>query len=281
MELAFFSPDGPDSTALVPTPMARSMWSEDQMHGVAVSGALARAAERRVGEQGRDDLRPARYTVDLFRPAAMSPCELTTEVVREGPRLCLVDAVLTQDGVPVARASTLFLKATGSTAGAVWAPDEQLDPPPVEVAPVSDEPHVPFFRSAGDWSQDFGEHQNAARKMSWNTAVPVLAGEPATPFQSAASAADGASLVANWGDRGVEHINTDITLTLARVPDGLSVGLAGLDRVESGGIAVGTAAVFDRSGRLGTVVVSAIANAKRVVDLGAVEYTDDGRRVRG
>jgi hypothetical protein len=41
-----------------------------------------------------------------------------------------------------------------------------------------------------------------------------------------------------------------------------------------------TAAVFDRSGPLGTAVVTSLANAKRVVDLGGVEYTDDGERRR-
>ena len=51
--------------------------------------------------------------------------------------------------------------------------------------------------------------------------------------------------------------------------------------MENDGIAVGTASVFDRSGPLGTVVVAALANARRTVDLGSVSYTDDGRRQRG
>ena len=106
----------------------------------------------------------------------------------------------------------------------------------------------------------------------------VVAGEPLTGFQAAASTADGASLVSNWGTRGVEHINTDITMTLAREPEGVEIGLLATDRVEHDGIAVGTAAVFDRRGPLGTVMVAALANARRTVDLGSVTYTDDGRR---
>lgn len=38
------------------------------------------------------------------------------------------------------------------------------------------------------------------------------------------------------------------------------------------------AAVFDRRGPLGTVVVAALADARRTVDLSAVSYSDDGRR---
>ncbi|NPC97134.1 acyl-CoA thioesterase domain-containing protein [Nocardioides sp. zg-DK7169] len=268
---------------LLATDLAASMWGENHLHGVAVSGAMARALEHRVAELGRADLRPARYTVDLFRPATTDPCVVRTEVVREGNRLCLVDATYLQDDVAVARASGLFLRATGSTAGETWSPgsgaESDLVPPPLEIAPVTTEAHVPFIHSDDvGWSQDFTQHQNASRKQSWSTGPSVVVGEAPTPFQAVASLADGASLVTNWGSLGVEHINTDITLVLAREPDGVSIGLAATDRREDGGIAVGTAAVFDRSGRLGTVVVSALANAKRVVDFARVEYADDGTR---
>ncbi len=273
--LAFFAREG---DTLVPLPIAQSMWSTDQMHGVAVSGALGRALEHAVAALGRDDLQPTRYTVDLFKSARMQPCEITTEVVREGSRICLVDATLTQAGVRVARASGVFLKPTASTEGEVWSPTERPVPPPHEVAPPTAEPHVPFFCSSAGWSQDFSQHQDGSRKQSWNSAIPVVAGEAITPFQAAASIADGASLVTNWGSRGVEHINTDITLTLVRPPVGVEIGLAATDRVEQAGIAVGTATMFDRSGPLGTCVVTALANAARVVDMGGVAYDDSGAR---
>lgn len=275
MDLSYFRRSG---ESLVPNDIARSSWSANQMHGVAVSGALARTLEGSVAEEGLDQLRPARLTVDLFRPATMDPCRLSAEVVREGRRICLVDAVLTQDGEKVARASAVFLRPSESAAGEVWAPTERPAPPPVELVPPSEEPRVPFFHSSAGWSQKFSRHQNPARKTSWNTALPIVAGEQITPFQAAAAVADGASLVTNWGSRGVEYINTDITLTLARQPVGLEIGLAAVDRVEDEGIAVGTAAVFDRAGQLGSAVVTSLANARRTVDFESVEYTDDGAR---
>lgn len=267
MELSFFTRDA-TSDVLSPTRLACSSWSTNHLHGVAVAGALARAAESVLGGLDRDDLRPARMTVDLFRPAAMAPCRFVTEVVREGPRLCLVDVTLLQDDERVARAGFLFLKAAGSAPGAVWSPGaaDRPVPPPEDVAPVSDEPRVPFVHSEAGWSQRLSEHQNASHKESWNSAVPVVAGEPLTPFQAVASTADGATLVTNWGAGGVEHINTDITLALAREPRGVEIGLSALDRIEADGIAVGTATVFDRHGVLGTVVLTSIANTARTVD---------------
>ncbi|MGA8256380.1 MAG: acyl-CoA thioesterase domain-containing protein [Nocardioides sp.] len=274
MDLSFFVRDG---DALAPTELARGSWSRDSIHGVALCGALGRAAERTVDRLGRDDLRPARLTVDLFAAPRFEPCVLASEVVREGPRICLVDVQLTQAGKRVARAGVLFLKATGSAPGAVWSPEHGPILPPLDVVPPSDQPRVPFVQSDSEWSQDFREHQNSGRKTTWNSAVAVVAGEPLTPFQAAAATADGVNLVTNWGSNGVEHINTDVTLALARAPIGTEIGLAAVDRVEQDGIAVGTATVFDRSGPLGTVMCTVIANAQRTVDMGGKKYEDDPR----
>lgn len=277
--ISFFTRDGDD---LVPAPLACSMWSDDQMHGVALSGALAWAAEQALVAAGRTDLRPARWAVDLFKPARMVPCTLTTEIEREGRRICLVDVILSQDGERVARGTATFLKPSETTEGEVWSPAERPSPPPLDVVPPSDgEPRAPYVRSSEGWSQNFLEHQNADRKMSWSTSVPIVPDQPLTGFQAAASTADGTSMVTNWGSRGVEYINTDITMTLAREPDGIEIGLLATDRVEHEGIAVGSAAMFDRSGPLGTVMVAALANARRTVDLGSVSYTDDGQRTTG
>ena len=254
MELSFFTRG--DGDALVPTDLARSLWSDDQMHGVALSGALARSLERAVADLGRDDLRPARYTVDLFRAARMEPCRIRTQVVREGRRLCLVDAVLEQDGEAGRPCQRAVPAADRARPGEVWEPDLRFEPPPLDLAPVSDDPRVPLWSSERiGWSKSFGEHQNGDRKMTWQTGVPVIPDEQPSTFVAAASIADAASMVTNWGSNGVEHINTDITLTLARLPVSREIGLAALDRVSDHGIAVGTVAVFDRQGRLGNAVV--------------------------
>jgi hypothetical protein len=275
MTLAMFTLEGDQ---LVPSDIARSMWSHDQMHGVAVSGALARALEAKLSEIGRTDLHPARYTVDLFQPARMSPCTVTTEVVREGRRICLIDATLLQDGERVARASCIFLLPTESPSGDVWTPDDHPKAPPADEVPPSEEPRVPFFTSAAPWSQSFPDHQNAGRKQTWQAGLPVVAGEEGTPFQSVASVADATSMVVNWGTEGVQFINTDITLALARPPVGREVGLSATDRVEVDGIAVGTVEVFDRAGPLGTAMVTSLANGRRPVDFENVEFSDDGTR---
>ena len=259
---------------LVPQDIARSLWKADQMHGVATCGALGREVEAAVTAAGRDDLRPTRLTVDLFRAPSMGPCTLTSTVVREGSRLMLVDAMLAQDGEIKARASGLFLKSSENPGGDVWMPEDVPQPPPLEIAPVSDEPRVPIFHSGPGWSQDFGDHQNSGRKLVWQTALAVVVGEKPTPFQGLAGAVDTTSMVCNWGDRGVEYINTDITLAISRPPVSQEVGLAAISRSAHDGIAVGTAVVFDREGVIGTSTVTSLANARRTVDFAQHDFSE-------
>ncbi|THI96666.1 thioesterase family protein [Nocardioides sp.] len=261
-----------DGDTYTPLPLAQSLWRADQMHGVAVSGLLARTLEQRVAVTGRTDLVPARYHVDLFRPARMTATTSSATIVREGPRLLLLDAVVEQDGEVVARAGATFLTSSQNPPGEVWSAEDRPSPPPADVAPSTGEHHVPIFASGKPWSDDFTEHQNAGRHQTWQTAMPIVVDEECTPFQAVASIADATSMVTNWGSGGVEFINTDISLAIARLPESASLGLRTTDHVASAGVAVGTAEVFDRLGPIGTATVTSLANTRRTVDLSASEW---------
>ena len=264
-DVAFFQ-RLPDDT-FDPLPMACSLWSSDQLHGVALSGLLARALEDRATGLDLPGLVPARYQVDLFRPARMRPIRVRADVVRAGRRLALIDAEAVQEGHAVARARCTLLAPSEPTPGEVWTAAERATPPPLAIAPVGEEPQLPLFTSAAGWSSDFAEHQNGGRHAGWQTAVPTVLGEPMTPFQAVAALADTASMITHWGTAGIEYINTDISLALARLPHGLQVGLCALDHIAGEGVAVGVAEVFDRDGTIGTATVSALANTKRTVDM--------------
>ena len=273
-EFALFRADG---DVLVPQDVARSLWKHDQMHGVATSGALARAAEHAVVAASRTDLRPARFTVDLFRAPSMGPCHLTSTVIREGSRLMLVETTLHQENEARARAIALFLKATENPDGQVWTSPDVPEPPPLDVAPVTDQPRVPFFFSEQEgWSQNFAEHQNSGRKATWQYAIPIVVGEKSSPFQGLAGAADSTSMVCNWGAQGVQYINTDVNLSISRLPLSHEIGLAAMTWHAHDGIAIGSATVFDRHGPFGTSMVTSLANARRSVDFTKFDFGDPG-----
>lgn len=283
MSFSFFVADDADPDVLIPQDLAQSLWSKTQMHGVAVSGAIALGLEKAAAATGRTDLQPARLTVDLFTAAKMAPSRIRTTVVREGRRLLLIDGEMVQgsgeDETVVARSSALFLLPTESPDGLVWSSDDVPQVPPLDKVPPADHPRVPFLKSDHDWSQNFADHANGGRKSIWQSAPPVLpgvveGGVPQSGFVSAASVADSTSMVSNWGSKGVEFINTDITLSLSRPIQGTEMGLTARDRFEAAGIAVGSAVLIDRSGPVGLTMVTAMANAKRTVTFEGAEYSD-------
>nr|WP_278264534.1 thioesterase family protein [Nocardia sp. AG03] len=247
--------------AYVPSELAISRWSPNQLNGVAVSGLLAREAETRSPGAG---FVPARFTVDLFRPVRNEPITLDSAVVRAGNRITVADSWLQQNGETMARATVVFLAATEAPPGEVWQPAAQVPVPARRLDSPEGEP--PLLKCGeDDWITEFTFAPNADRKVTWHNLPALVAGEPFTPFQRAAATGDVTNLVCHWGTRGVGYINADMTLTLARLPIGQELGLQALDHVAADGVAVSTATLYDRTGRLGTCVITAVANAGRQI----------------
>ena len=111
---AFFIADG---DTFVPQPIARGPWGET-ISGNYVGGILGHVLDRDAGDP---EFQPARLTVDLFRPAALAPVRVDTTVTRQGRRLRLVDAVMTQSDTVVARASGLFLRRGEQPTDEIWS----------------------------------------------------------------------------------------------------------------------------------------------------------------
>ncbi|MEV6217055.1 acyl-CoA thioesterase domain-containing protein [Nocardia sp. NPDC051833] len=254
---------------LIPEPEAVAGWEGGQLRGMAVGAALARAVEREVAAKGRTDLRPVRWTLDLFRPVFLRPCRIRVTVVRDGRRLSLFDAVLIQDDRPVARAGALYLRPGVDPQGVCWSPGTIADPPPTDRLPEPGRNRVYFSEDAG-WGPDPRTHHNVGRTGIWHQPIAVVAGEEPTPFQFVAGLADVTNVIANLGSNGLEYINADATLTLTRLPEGNEAGLLCLDRLAEDGIVIGTAAVYDRKGVFGTTTVSSLANARGAADLSVI-----------
>ncbi|WP_067693477.1 acyl-CoA thioesterase domain-containing protein [Nocardia jejuensis] len=247
------------------TELSVSAWARNQVAGPGVCGLLARELETHAPEHG---FVPARFTVDLFRPVLTEPITLHSQVIRDGNRVRVVDASLVQGDQVRARASVMYLAASEQPPGQVWQA-EHTAPVPANVldGPEGD---PPLFKSGDmDWTGDFGSGQNSERKSVWHNVPAIVQGEPVTPFQRTAFVGDATSLVCNWGTEGVGYINSDVTVTLSRLPHGHEVGLHAVNHVASAGIVVATATMYDRLGPLGTTVVTGVSNARRQVDLAA------------
>lgn len=255
----------------VATEMSVSPWSPNQLGGTAVCGLLARELEWHCPG---DDFIPARFTVDLFRPVLNEPIRLYSEVVRDGRRVRVIDAAIIQQDQVRARATVMYVAAGDQPPGQVWQATRHLPQPDEPLTAPEGSP--PLFKS-GDlaWTGDFASGQNSERKSAWHNLPALVEGEPISPFQRAAFVGDATNLVCNWGTEGVGYINSDLTVTLARLPEGPELGILAQDQVAADGIAIATATIYDRTGPLGTCVVTGISNARRQVDLAAFAEAQD------
>lgn len=256
---AFFTPDG---DAFVPAPIARGPWGQT-ISGNYVGGLLGHVLERDADDPA---FQPARLTVDLFRPAALAPVRVKTKVARQGRRLTLVDAAMLQDGTVVARASALFLRRGEQPADEIWTSPVTMPPIPPTPDPLprglttlvwtyGRDDHAPGFGSG------LAAWQHSGPKHMWVRNIrPLVAETELTPFTRAAMAGDMVSSLTHYGPSGLQFINADYTLTLARLPQGPYLGLTALTHYSHNGVATGAATIVDEHGPIGSGVANALAN---------------------
>jgi hypothetical protein len=247
-----------DGDLLIPRPFTESGWTPNTLMGRYLAGLVAWSSE----QHGDDDLQPARLTVDMFRPATMAPTTLKSTVVRDGRRIKVVDTAVLVDGAVVCRGSTVFLRRSGEPRGATWLPPEWSVAEP-------DDLELTFARSGWqpEWDQRLITPWDSitVHRRTWlRETRPFVEGEPLTPLIRAALAADNASGQVNGGPLGMAYINADLTLTLARLPEGEWLGLDAISRAAADGVSVGTMDLYDNKGRIGQVTLIAVADERNV-----------------
>src|SRR3979409_540985 len=85
-----------DHDAFIPNKVANGPWDPNSLHGRVVIGLLAFEIEQR---HGADDFVPARLTVDMFRLPGFAPIEVKTRLIRDGPRIKVVEGEVFSGGV--------------------------------------------------------------------------------------------------------------------------------------------------------------------------------------
>lgn len=254
---AFFSVAGDE---LVPAPHARGPWAPGMLHGRLVGGLLARAIEREHAEEG---LHFARLTVDLYRNSPLAPVRVDTDRVRDGRRIRVVDAFVSGENGPVARASAVLLRRGEQPEGTVWTAPVWDLPDPDELGEPRQKAGATFdvwpIAPDGTVRSDFKSGQ---RHRAWiRETRPLVAGESLSALARVALASDMASPVAHFGSKGLKFINADYSINLSRLPLGDAIGVEATGHLSEEGVAVGQCVLYDTAGPIGFCATSAIANA--------------------
>jgi hypothetical protein len=246
----------------VPTRLARGPWGPS-LSGNYIGGMLGRAVQQEVDDA---DLQPARLTVDLLRPVALQPLRMHSSVVRNGRRLRLVDAIMTQNDVIVARASALFLRRSEHGENTVWTSPVAMPAIPADPVMLADDVPMLFHSFgrdpvAGSPGVGLREWRHHGQKFAWMRETKSLVDdEPLSPFTRAVMAGDVTSSLTHWGTEGLQFINADYTVTLSRLPEGVYIGMAAMTHYGHAGVATGVATLFDETGPIGSGMATALAN---------------------
>jgi hypothetical protein len=242
-----------DGTFLA-TGHARGPWDPDAQHGGAPAALLVRALEEDGPGPG---FLLARLTVEFLGTVPLAALRPWAEVVRPGRRLQLAEAGLrTEDGGEVCRARAVLLRRERvevpprSTAG-TGAP-----PPPAEGRespfPAAGE-NEGFHRTGMEIRFVAGDYGVGPATAWFRLRRPLVAGEPPSPAQLAAGAADfgnGISRVLDF-ERHL-FVNTDLTVSLLRPPAGEWVAVEARTIVGPEGVGLSTSRLHDERGPLGT-----------------------------
>ncbi len=222
-------------------------------------GLAARAVEL---EPHDPALRIARLTVDMFRSPPMTPYVTTTSVVRDGRRVRVMEVSIRCGDVEVARATSLQLRGGEHPDADVWRAPGWDVPHPDDVP--ANEPEdgsdayggwdIRLITPGGFWTSD--------RKRLWaRDAWSLVEGEGPSPSVRAALASDLPNPLANSDAHGLQFINADLTMFLARPPESEWIGLEVTDHLGHDGVAIGSCRLYDTMGAIGWSSVCAITNA--------------------
>jgi hypothetical protein len=244
----------------VPAEMTRGPWDPGALHGGAPAALFAHVLAAAPAAQG---LRLARLTCELVRPVPMAPLTVTSDVVRPGRRVALLDgAILDPDGTVVARARALFL-----------APSE-LDAETGQAPPFAG-PADGRTNDFGDGPPMFATHalelrfvEGAFRTLGPSTAWfrlrgPVLGDEPVSGAERIAVAADFGNGIASelsWDEH--MFINPDLTIYFERDPVGEWVALQARMYLAPGAVATAESVLWDERGRIGRAVQSLLVGRR-------------------
>jgi len=257
---AFWLPEG---DAFRATEATRGPWSMDHQHGGPSAALLARALEMHEAT-APVPVRAVRMTVAFHRPIAIDLHRVSVEPVREGKKVRIARANLTDaSGRVVATAEALFMRR--ADVGVTATPDTTRPRDPDAC-----EPYVfPFFTASVGYhtamegrliSGTFGTGKMAI----WlRMRLPLVPGETPSALQRVACAADsgnGTSVALDLAD--YTFVNPDLTVYLARELEGEWVGLDATTRFGADAIGLAESAILDRAGMVGRGLQSLIVEKR-------------------
>src|SRR3984893_17645521 len=167
----------PHKRGYVPSEHARGPWDRGAMHGGPPAALMAAGMEALPTEA---PMAVVRTTVEIFRPVPLRPVEVPARIEREGRRVQLVTATLTDGNTELCRATAWRMRIADLDLG---------EQPPLAVpfaGPAGSTAHVPesedpaFHRTGVEMRYARGSFMEPGPATVWmRLTIPLVAGETA------------------------------------------------------------------------------------------------------
>lgn len=248
-----------DGSTVTTTELAAGPWDPRLQHGGAPSSLAVWAAEQIATQV---PMRIARVTVDLLRPVPVAELTIDTTVLREGRKIQLVQVRLLAGNAEVTRAVVLKVRTIDQPL------PEEARPPSARVPPPKNVPAIGMGLPAS--SASFGSNFEIRRiqggfadpgpgKVWFHQHRALISGQPLSPAMRAVAVADfsnGISALLPFTDW--TFINGDLTVSLAREPQGEWIYSEAETWAAPDGVGSATARLADRQGFFGHAIQSLI-----------------------
>lgn len=217
-------------------------------HGGAVAGVLGGALEARakIIQAGA----PRQASCYLMHPAAIDPVEIEVEDIQRGDRVVILRAVMHQDDRQIAEATAVFSDIR--LLPEVPAQEKFEQAPGTEEADIGDFSSLPWFKDAVEIKRD-------GKGWFWfrhNRPIITQMG----PLGFTLSLASWTSAVSRPGWFGSNDVvgfpNMDLSVHLARAPEGEWLGLDGKSVWQPDGAGISFANLYDQRGFVGRAAQS-------------------------
>jgi hypothetical protein len=263
MSDALFTPDG---GIFVPSEHARGPWDPAAMHGGPPAALMGGAMESLPTETA---MVVVRTTVEILRPVPLRPVAVSARIERNGRRVQLLSAALSDGDTELCRATAWRIRVTDLDIG------DQRSERPAFAGPDASTPHVPdgdepaFHRTGVEMRFARGAFTQLGPSTVWmRLAMPVVAGQTPTPLQRALAAGDfgnGVSTTVPWDE--FLFINTDLTVYLHRQPEGEWVCLDASTDVDPQGVGVAHSRLYDEKGPIGRSLQALFVDRRHIAAL--------------
>lgn len=230
--------------------LAGGPWDQAFQHGSAPAALVAHVVE---GLPCAGPMHLARLTVDLMRPVPVAPLRVTARVVRDGRAIQVCQVTLSSGDVEVVRASAVRLRIAADPTGLAQArpthlPDPEGGRDADEIAGMAN----PFLRTLSVRVVRGAFRSGAPAAVWYRADVPIVVGQPISPAMRAAVAADltnGTTAVLDFDCW--TFVNADLSIHLARPPEGEWVLIDGESWIEPSGLGLAHSRLGDRRGWFG------------------------------